>query len=383
VRNDIYMKAKLLISIIVLGIGLMACNSMSEKEKLQKELDKKKLEYSDLKLEINELQNKLESIDTTTRERGIAVNTDKLEMVTFKHFFDVNSSFEAVNYAYISPETSGQLKHILVKEGDHVKKGQLLAKLNTAIIENSIAEIKTALSLSKTIYKKQKELWDKNIGSELDYLRSKTEMESMENKLKTLQSQLEMSLIKSPIDGVVDQINIREGELAMPGQLMMQIINLKEFYLNAEVSESYLPYLHQGDMAEIRLLSYDDLIMQAPIYRISNIINKENRSFKVQMKVENTRGIIKPNMLAIARFKDFESDAAIVVPSIIVKKDFTGNYLFIVEHKDGKAYAHKVYVEIGRSKDDQTMIVSGLKAGDEIIINGYNQVVEGSLVSIQ
>jgi RND family efflux transporter MFP subunit len=192
-----------------------------------------------------------------------------------------------------------------------------------------------------------------------------------------------MSLIKSPINGILDQINIREGELAMPGQLMMKVVNLKNFYLNAEVSESYLPYLHKGDQAEIKLMSYNTPPITAPIYRISNIINKENRSFTVQIKVENIDGIIKPNMLAMARFKDFESEAALVVPSILVKKDFHGDYLFIAQQKNGKAFAHKVYVKTGKSINDVTMIQSGLQAGDKIIINGYNQVVEGSLLSIK
>jgi len=192
-----------------------------------------------------------------------------------------------------------------------------------------------------------------------------------------------LSIIKSPIDGIVDNSPSKIGELAMPGQLLMQIVNLSEFNLNTEVSESYLPYLKKGDMVKINLLAYNNETINTEINNISNIINPENRSFKVKMKVSNKNGLIKPNMLAQAQFKDFESLDAIIVPSIIIKNDFNGSYLFIVEKNGSEHKAKKVYVETGRSRDGQTMITKGLQIDDLVIVNGYNQVVEGSLVSIK
>ena len=362
---------------------LSSCKTSDESDSLQSQLEEKKAEYTTLKLEINELQKKIQENDTTKDIGGIAVIIEEIKTQHFKHFFKVNGSFEAIESAFVSPETSGQVKSMLVKEGNRVKKGQVLAKLNTSIIESSIREIKTALELSTIVYKKQKELWDKNIGSELDYLRAKTDMESKENKLLTLQTQLDMAIIKSPINGIVDQVTIKVGEMAMPGQMIIQIINLDEFYLNVEVSESYLPFIHKGDDVSIELLAYGNKIIESKIYRIANLINPENRSFTVQAKLKNTDGILKPNMLAEAKFMDYEKEAAITVPSIVVKNDFNGFYLFAVNEKNGKSVAHKVYVKTGRSQGQYTMIESGIKTGDLVITKGYNQVVEGSLVSIK
>jgi RND family efflux transporter MFP subunit len=362
---------------------LSSCNTSDESDSLQSQLEEKKAEYTSLKLEINELQKKIQENDTTEDIEGIAVIVEESKPQDFKHYFKVNGSFEAIESAFVSPETSGQVKSMLVKEGDRVKKGQVLAKLNTAIIESSIREIKTALELSTIVYKKQKELWDKNIGSELDYLRAKTDMESKENKLLTLQTQLDMAIIKSPINGIVDQVIIKVGEMAMPGQMIIQIINLDEFYLNVEVSESYLPFIYKGDDVSIELLAYENKTIESKIYRISNLINPENRSFTVQAKLKNTDRILKPNMLAEAKFMDYEKKAAITVPSIIVKNDFNGFYLFAINKKNGKSVAHKVYVKTGRSQGQYTMIESGIKTGDLVITKGYNQVVEGSLVSIK
>ena len=377
------MKTKILLVSLALGVVLFSCKTENESGILQSELDSKKVEYSNLKLEINSLQKKIKELDTTSSIKGIAVNVQKAETSHFEHFFKVNGSFEAVQSAYVSPETSGQVKSVLVKEGDVVKKGQLLVKLNTSVIENSIREVKTALTLSTIVYKKQKELWDKNIGSELDYLRAKTDMEATENKLLTLQSQLDMAIIKAPISGVVDAVALKIGELAMPGQLIMHIINLEEFYLNVEVSESYLPFLNKGDMVDVRILAYSDKDIEAKIYRISNMINPENRSFTVQVKLNNSHGILKPNMLAEIKFKDYEHMAAFTVPSIIIKNDFNGSYLFIAENKNSKPIARKVYIETTKSQGEFSMVDKGLNIDDLVIIKGYNQVVDGSLVAIK
>ena len=377
------MKTKILFISLALGLVLLSCKTENKNKNLQSVLDAKKVEYSNLKLEINTLQQKIKDLDTASVFDGIAVNVQKAETSHFEHFFHVNGSFEAINAAYISPESGGQVKSILVKEGDKVKKGQLLVKLNTAVLENTIREVKTALSLSTIVYDKQKELWDRNIGSELDYLRAKTEKEATENKLKTLQSQVDMAMIKSPINGVVDDVALKVGELAMPGQLIMHIINLDAFYLNAEVSEAYLPYLKKGDIVGGQLLAYKDIKIESEIYRISNMINPENRSFTVQVKLNNTEGILKPNMLAEIKFKDYEHKEAFTVPSIIIKNDFNGSYLFIAEQKDSETIARKIYVKSGKSQGEFSMVDTGLSEGDLVIVNGYNQVVDGSLVSIK
>ncbi|NPD47839.1 efflux RND transporter periplasmic adaptor subunit [Lentimicrobium sp. S6] len=377
------MKTKLLlISVMIMSI-FMSCEPKDELKELQSQLDSKKIELSKLKLEVRNLQAKIDELDTDKMDKGIAVNVEKLTPLKFEHFFHANGSFEAVDYAYISPEISGQITEILVKEGSNVKKDQVLAKLSTDILENTIREVKTALELSTTVFKKQEELWNKKIGSELDYLRAKNEKQRMLDQLKTLQSQLDMATITSPINGIVDNIEPNVGEMAMPGQLMMQVVNLDVFYLNVEVSESYLPYLKEGDEVNINLMAYGDYNIDGTIYRIANIINPENRSFKVTIKVKNENSMIKPNMLAEVKFKDFESEAALVVPSIIVKKDFNGNYLFVVDKLDGSLVAKKTYVETGKSRANETMIVSGLQANDQVIIGGYNKVVEGSLLSIK
>ena len=159
----------------------------------------------------------------------IAVEVKNMAYQTFSHYFTANGSVEAVKEAFISPELGGRIKSIMVNEGDRVIKGQLLATLNSNVIERGIREVQTGLELARTIYKKRLGLWEQKIGSEIQYLQAKNNKESLENKLKTLEAQLEMSKIKAPISGIVDEIAKKEGELAMPGLLLIRVVNLKKY----------------------------------------------------------------------------------------------------------------------------------------------------------
>jgi len=378
------MKNFILFYIAVIAMVLASCGNddlAGEKEAIQSELYKKEQAFAELKQEINALQNQMNELDTVKTFKSITVEVQKVETTKFESFFHINGSLEPVEFAYVSPEISGQIKRFYVKEGDRVTKGQLLLKLNTTVIENSIREVETSLSLASVVYKKQNELWEKNIGSEIDYLKAKTDLESLQNKLETLKSQKEMAIIKAPMNGVVEEIIPKEGEMAMPGKILVHILNLDMFYFNTEVSESYLPFLKKGDPVEVTLLAYNETL-NTKIYRIANTINDESRSFLVQMKLKNTNGILKPNMLAEAKFKDFENDHAFVFPSNVIKKDYNGSYLYVVNKKEDQYIAKKRYVTTGRNQAKNIMVVSGLNVGDLVIVKGYSQLTDGSIISI-
>lgn len=379
------MKNYILFYMAVIGMVLTSCSSddlASKKDTLQTELYEKEQAYTELKQEINALQIQINELDTVVTSKSVVVEVQRVEVTDFRSYFHINGSLEAVESAYVSPEISGQIKQLYVKEGETVFKGQVLLKLNTIVIENSIREIETALSLATVVYEKQKELWDKNIGSEIDYLKAKNDVESLENKLETLKSQEEMAIIKAPVSGVIEEVIPKVGELAMPGQILVQILNLDMFYFNAEVSEAYLPLLKKGDSVEVKLLAYDE-VLNTKIYRIANTINPENRSFLVQMKLKNTKGFLKPNMLAEAKFNDFKDDKAFVFPSNVIKKDYSGSYLYVAIKKEGQYVAKKTYIETGRNQAKNIMVTSGLNIGDLVVVKGYSQITGGSNISVK
>lgn len=301
----------------------------------------------------------------------------------FENFVQVNATVEAVNEAFISPEINGQIKAIYAKEGQRVNKGDLLVTLNADTIDSSIAEVKSSLELAQTIYEKRKGLWDKKIGSEIQYLEAKTNKESLENRLKTLETQLEMTRIKAPINGIVDKIYQKEGELAVPGMQLLQLVNLHDIYINAEVSESYLSTIEKGTPATVHFPSYPNIHIESTVYRTGNVIKQQNRTFLVQLLLNNKDEKLKPNMIAIIKIRDYLQEEALVVPSIVIKNDLKGNYLFLVDKNQGKNIARKTYIETGRSQLGSTEITQGLTPGRQVIINGYNLVKDGMEVEVQ
>lgn len=328
-------------------------------------------------------KNKSAAVTNPVDEARIMIEAKKIEPERFEHFFAVNGSVEAVKEAFISPEISGQVKTIHVSEGDRVKKGQLLVSLNSDIIERGITEVKTSLKLAKTVFEKREGLWAKKIGSEIQFLQAKTNKESLENKLETLEAQLGKTKIKAPIAGIIDQISKKQGELAMPGVMLIRVINLRKVYANAEVSEAYLSKIKKGDPVLVTFPSYPELAIAAPIFRIGSVVNPQNRTFKITIKIDNENEKLKPNLIAVIKIKDFSTEAALIVPSIIIKKDFKGSYLYVVERQEDKVTARKIHVETGMSKKGDTMITKGLEPGLEVITGGYNLVKNGVRIRLK
>ncbi|MCK4568850.1 MAG: efflux RND transporter periplasmic adaptor subunit [Bacteroidales bacterium] len=370
------------LSIAIIILIAASCDPVDEKEAVKSQIREYKDEVVRLNIKIKELEQELASLGETGEQFISPVTIDRLQERPFNHYFQVSGNVDAVEKAFISPEINGQVKEILVEEGDHVKKGQLLARLNTSITENTIQEIKTQQEMANTLYEKQKQLWDKNIGSEVQYLQAKNNKEAMESKLLTLQAQLDMAYVKSPINGIVDAIFIEEGELAMPGFQLMQVINLNKLKISSNVSEKYLPVINKGDVVELTFPTFPSIEMKVAVERTGNVVNLGNRTFPVELRIDNIDGQLKPNILALITFLDFNENNALIIPSIVIKEDIQGEYVYIVKEVDGKAIAKKVYITSGMSYNDETMILSGLNPGDQVIIEGYSLVTAGTEVKI-
>ncbi len=323
-----------------------------------------------------------QTVPETENER-ILVQTRQLAPERFVHKVSVNGSVEAVLEAFVSPETNGQIKAIHVREGQRVNKGQLLVSLNSDAIRSGIAEVRSALLLAQTVYERRQGLWEKKIGSEIQVLEAKANKESLENHLQSLQAQLDMAEIRAPFTGIVDKIDRKEGELAMPGLELLQLVNLSRMRINAELAESYLDRVKAGDAVEVTFPTYPDRKMSASIQRISNSVNPKNRTVVVQVEFDNPDESIKPNMMAALSFNDFSSEQALTVPAIVVKDDLQGRFVYVLEAQGEQALARKTYIKTGLTEQGQTMVTSGLNPGQQVIVVGYNQISNGSAVRAQ
>ena len=321
-------------------------------------------------------------VESNSNSGNTVVEVQNVMPIKFQHFIEINGSIRAEKDAMVSPETMGQIKNIYVKEGDKVRKGQLLVSLNSSVTESTIQEVKTSLELATETYSKQKELWEQNIGTEMQYLQAKNQRESLESRLKTLEAQKNMTLLRAPFDGVIDNISMKAGELASVGREILHIVNLSEMKVYGDVSESYLPNIHKGDFAEVTFPIYDDMKVEANIHRIGQVIDEKSRTFRIEIKLENLEEKLRPNMITKIRLNDFSDDNALVVPSYIIKQDFTGSFLYVAETTDNKLVARKTYITPGITFNNQTMVLDGLTENENVIVVGYNLISSGAEISI-
>ena len=366
---------KILILITVAAL-FSACGNTSVNDEATKrqELQQYKNELHELQQKIDALEKELESSE---EKEIVNVRVSEISSGPFEHYIEVTGNAEADLNVDVSPESSGVIESILVKEGQKISKGEVLAKLKVDALQRSLDELNIQLDLAATNFKRQKNLWDQNIGSEMQYLQAKTNMESLEKRIEGLKAQIDMSEIKAPVDGVVDNIYQKKGQIGSPQIPFARVVNIEKINVYAEVSESYLTKIKEGDKVKV---SFPALAREteARIQQIGNVINPNNRTFRIKIVLNNPDKMIKPNLVSIIRISDYQAEDAIVIPSLFIREDFKGDFTFIAENQGGNNIAKKVYVTTGVTNNNMTEITSGLSAGMKIISEGFNQIVDGT-----
>jgi hypothetical protein len=291
-----------------------------------------------------------------------------------------------------------QVKAVYVKQGQEVRKGQLLLKLEDAIIRQQVVAarqqlqgIKTQLAYARTLYDRQKNLWDQGIGTEVQLLNSKTNVESLENQLtasgeqiKVAEEQMRTTFVNSDVDGIADIVNIRVGEIfsgmgATGPQI--KIVNIHNPKVVVNIPENYVSRLHKGSIVEV---SVPDMGKQfiSEISLISQSIETTQRGFIAEIKLPGNAGL-KPNQNAVVRILDYSVDSALVIPVNVVQSDETGKYVFVAQTSGNKMQAKRQAVVLGEIYRDSVEIKSGLAAGWKLVTSGYQNIYEGQMLTSQ
>lgn len=355
--------------------------------------DVKKSSLEELNAQKTILVTKIDSLNTALKsveEEISKLDSDRnLQMVTalpvkndvFKHFLEIQGVAQANKNIEISPELGGTVTSILVKEGQKVVSGQLLIQLDDAAIKNSINELNTQLSLAKTTFERQERLWKQKIGSEMQYLQAKAQKESLENNLSSLRTQAGKMRITAPFSGIVDEIFPRLGELTSPQMPSVRLLNLDNVYVEAEVTETYLPFIKEGTETVVSFASINKEI-NAKISQVSNYINPANRSFKIRINIVNKDQSIKPNLLADIKIVDFETKG-IIIPAVLVQQDQNGNnYVFTIATENMEQKVTKNIVTIDNEYNHEVYVSAGLKETDTLVNAGARFVKDGDKVKI-
>ncbi len=358
---------------------VVACGKSAHTDK-KAELEKLKKEHSDITKKIADLEAELAKENPEENQKMKYVAIDTITAKEFTHYVEVHGQVQSDQNINVFPRSMGPIVRVYAQVGQQVKKGQILAKIDDAIIAKNIEELKTRLELVTTIYNKQKNLWDQKIGTEVAYLQAKNNKEALENSLATAKEQLDNTNIKSPIDGIVDQADVKEGEMVNGARPAFRVINSSQLKATGELAESYLNTVSAGDEV---VVAFPDLKKEisSKINFAAKAINPVSRTFKVEVNLSNNPEY-RPNMISVLKIIDYKTNKAITVPMNIIQTDQAGNYLYTVVENAGKLTVKKSVVKVGQVYRGTAEILSGLSVGEKIITVGYQDLNEGDLVKL-
>ena len=349
--------------------------------KLQHERDSLKGVKGEIADRLAEIEGEIAELDSS--KKLTIVTAEKPAIQNFRHYFKVYGEVETDQNTQIFPELGGTILAIMVKEGDKVSKGQALMRIDTEILEEQIREVETRLELAETTYQKQKKLWDKNIGSEMQYLQAKNNRDALATNLEALKVQKGKALVQAPFSGVIDEILPKVGESAMPGMPLMRLINLSQVYVTADISESYVGKVKQGDHVMVEFTNYG-VEKESTIARTSEFINPNNRTFKIKVNLDNSDGLYKPNMVARINVMDYSKDSVVVVPTRLILEGSGGRqYVYVVEEDQGGVVAMKRQVEVAKSYRGMAEISKGLNGDEWVVSKGARAIRDGQFVDWQ
>lgn len=389
----------LTLTVIVL---LAACSSKEEKGSLSE----KKNQLADLQKEQQAISDKIKTLEEAIQKMDTTANfgltkqvvVTPLVLQNFSHYIDLQGKIDAQDISYVSPRgMGGQVRSLLVKQGDRVRKGQLLLKLDDAIARQGVASaqqgaesVKTQLALAKNLYQRQKNLYDQGIGAEVQLLNSKNNVDALENQLKQAnegikmaQEQLNLTNVYSDVDGVADVVAVRVGEMfqgATAAGPQIKIVNTSRLKAVVDVPENYLSSIKKGTEVVVEVPDVNKKI-NSTIDVIAQQINSNSRTVVAEIKIP-TDGSLKPNQLAKVKIKDYASNNAMVIPMMILQTDEKGKFVYVEETEKGKKVARKKMVTVGSIYGEFIEVLSGLQEGSKLITKGFQGLYDGQAIAV-
>ena len=338
----------------------------------------------ELTAKLNKLNRKLTSLNKD--KNTPLITTFKVQEEVFTHFIELQGNVQTKQNVLVYPEVPGILKEVLVKEGQQVKKGQLLAIIDDGGLAQQVLLSQTNEQLAKTTFERQKRLWNDKIGSEIQFLQAKASYTSQKNATNQLKQQLGKFTIHAPFSGIIDDIFKEKGTVVAPGQRseLFRVINLSNMYIETDVPENYITSITKGKKVEVNFPILGKIV-NSKIRQVGNFINPSNRSFKIEVGVPNQDLDIKPNLTAKLRLNDYTNTKAILIPQSIISENAEGQqFIYVVKDKkeNNLAIAERLVIETGKTQGDFIEVTKNLITDTEIILEGARSVNNGQAVKV-
>ena len=351
------------------------------------ELKKRKKEYVDamntMKVELNEINDGISLLDEN--ERLTLVSKYEIQQTIFNTYIEAQANLKTRKNILILPEFQGTLEKVFVSEGQKVKKGQLLAEINDSGLNEQYEQMVIQAEFAKENFERTQRLWDNNIGSEMQYLKSKTDYEASKKMVDQMKDRLSKTKIYAPFDGEIDEIISNVGSNLIPGvSQILRLVNLDIIYAESFVSEKYISFIGEGTEAivQIPLLNME---YRSSVNQTGNFINPSNRTFRIEVPVENFDNRIKQNLDAKIKINIYKKDDAIVIPLRIVREDALGkNFVYVMseDNKEGVYLTSKQFITLGNKSEDKVEVTEGLDLGDIVVLEGAYSVEDSQRVKL-
>ena len=349
-----------------------------------------KVELENLRKEKDKLSEKITKLEADILKMdpaSAAAENAKLVQVTsvapqdFAHYIDLQGRIATENISFVTPRgMGGQVRAVYVKQGDHVRKGQLLVKLDDAVVRQQIGSAKTQLSFAQDLYARQQNLWKEGIGTEVQLLTAKNNVESLEKQVNLLSEQLSMSNVYAEVSGIAETVNIRVGETFTGAPTSgITIVNPSNLKAVVDIPENYISKVKKGMPVKVEIPDMGKTI-NATITLVSEVINATNRSFTAECKIPGDVSL-KPNQIAVVKILDHEMKNSLIAPIATIQTDEKGKFVYVLSTESGKQVARKKNVVIGEVYDDKVEIKSGLSAADQLITLGFQGLYDGQLIT--
>ncbi len=372
--------------------ALLFLASCGNSSKTPDTLEGKKKALADLKdkqaetaKQIDSLQAQISRMDTSSKvaQKAKLVALSSVASGAFTHYIDLQGNVEAENTSSVAPRGgAGIVRSVLVKQGDNVRKGQLLLKLDDVVQRTNIANVQIQLDHAKDLYQRRKNLWDQKIGTEVDLINAKNAVDQAETQMKLAREQLDFTNVYADMDGTADVVNIKVGEMFVGGG-QIHLISTSSLKTVVQVPEIYQERVKVGTPVKITFPGLNNKEITGTVRVAGKSINSENRSFQAEIKLANTTGI-RSNQVAFVRLQDYNVAKTLTIPVNTLQTDDKGKYVMVaVKDKDNNLTAHKKSITIGQSYGDKVEVTGGLQEGEQLITDGFQGLYEGQLITIQ
>ncbi|HLV13559.1 MAG TPA: efflux RND transporter periplasmic adaptor subunit [Xanthomarina sp.] len=360
--------------------AVLSSNDLTVLKEKRNEID---IEQQKLNDQIALLNKKIAELDTIKRIPLITTFQAKTEV--FNHQLEIQGNVTTKSLIVITPEYNGILTNVYVKEGQKVKKGQLLAKIDDGGLSQQLAQLEIQTNLAKTTFERQKRLWDQNIGSEIQFLQAKSAYESQTEAINQLKEQIAKTNITAPFSGTIDDILTEQGSVVIAGQSqILRIVNLENMYIETEVPEKYISDITIGKHVVVDFPILGKTI-ETKIRQVGDVINPANRTFKVEVSIPNEDQSIKPNLTARLKINDYTNPKAILIPQSIISENAQGEqYIYTITNKNLKdeGEVKRIIIKTGKTQGDDIEVLEGIEDGAEIVQEGARSVKDGQTVKV-